>query len=405
MTLAAGAAGDADSFYSLPAAAAQWASRVRAFVERELVPYEEHAELNEGRLPDGVAERHERLALELGLSRMDVPSRFGGLALPMLTQVAIGEELGRVTNALSWCFPEAQAWMFAAFDAGQIDRYALPMTRGERHVCYAITEDRAGSDPSEILTTAIRDGDHYLLSGEKWHVTSFNLADTVIVQARLGSGPHAGTMSLFFCPTDAVGLSVKRSPVYAHTYNHHHPVIALDRVRVPVTDRIGAEGEGMTLTQAWFRRERLMIAARCCGAAARLIEAGLDFARNRTVSGRPIADYQLIQAMLADSAAELHAARLVTREAAAAHDHGLDVKALHGRCSLAKLTASEMAWRVADRVVQIFGGRGCMRENVAERYLRELRVDRIWEGTSEIQRLIIARALLKRGLDAVIGPN
>jgi acyl-CoA dehydrogenase len=394
---------DGGSSFSLPPEAAQWASRVRAFVEQELQPYERHAELNQGRLPDGVAERHERLALELGLSRIDVPREFGGLGLSMLTQVAIAEELGRATNALSWCFPEAQAWMFDAFDAAQIDRYALPMTRAERHLCYAITEEHAGSDPSEIATTAIRDGDHYLLSGEKWHVTSFNLADTVIVQARLGNGPNAGAMSLFFCPTQAAGLCVVRSPAYAHTYNHHHPVIAFQRVRVPVADRIGGEGDGMTFTNAWFRRERLMIAARCCGAAGRLIETGLDFARNRLVSGRPIADYQLIQAMLADSAAELHAARLVTREAAAAHDCGLDLKTLHARCSLAKLNASEMAWRVADRIVQIFGGRGYMRENVAERYLRELRVDRIWEGTSEIQRLIIARALLKRGLDSVIG--
>ena len=391
--------------YALPPEAVAWARRVRAFVDSELVPYEQHAELNGGTLPDGVAERHERLALELGLSRTDVPRQFGGLGLTILTQVAISEQLGRVTNALSWCFPEAQAWMFEAFDADQIDRYALPMMRGERHVCYAITEEHAGSDPSEIATTATREGDHYLLSGEKWHVTSFNLADTVIVQARLGNGPNSGAHSLFFCPVDAAGLRVVRSPAYAHTYNHHHPVIGFERVRIPVRDRIGAEGDGLTFTQAWFRRERLMIAARCCGAAERLIEAALDFARNRVVSGQPIGEFQLIQAMLADSALELHAARLVTREAAAAHDCGLDVKELHARCALAKLNASEMACRVADRVVQIFGGRGYMRENVAERFLRELRVDRIWEGTSEIQRLIIARGLLKRGLGGVIGAN
>ena len=230
-------------------------------------------------------------------------------------------------------------------------------------------------------------------------MTSYNLADTVIVQARLGNGPNAGAHCLFFCPTDAPGLRVVRSPAYAHTYNHHHPIIAFDRVRVPLADRIGAEGDGMDFTQAWFRRERLMIAARCCGAAERLIEEASGFRRQPDRVGRPIANYQLIQAMLADSAAELHAARLMTYEAAAAHDRGDDVKTLHARCSIAKLTASEMAWRVADRAVQIFGGRGYMRENVAERFLRELRVDRIWEGTSEIQRLIIARALLKRGLE------
>jgi alkylation response protein AidB-like acyl-CoA dehydrogenase len=146
-----------------------------------------------------------------------------------------------------------------------------------------------------------------------------------------------------------------------------------------------------------------MIAARCCGAAERLIEEASAFARERIVHGRPITELQAIQFMLADCATELWAARLMTYEAAAAHDRGVDVKALHARCSMAKLYASEMANRVADRAVQIFGGRGYMRENVAERFYRELRVDRIWEGTSEIQRLIIARGLVKRGLDGICG--
>ncbi len=159
----------------------------------------------------------------------------------------------------------------------------------------------------------------------------------------------------------------------------------------------------MGFTHAWFRRERLMIAARCCGAMERLIEEATDFAKTRVVSGEPIANYQFIQGMLADSVVDLQAARLVTYEAAAAHDRGEDMKSLHARCSIAKLLASEAAGRVADRAVQIFGGRGYMRENVAERFYRELRVDRIWEGTSEIQRLIIARSLLKRGLAATIG--
>jgi alkylation response protein AidB-like acyl-CoA dehydrogenase len=146
-----------------------------------------------------------------------------------------------------------------------------------------------------------------------------------------------------------------------------------------------------------------MIAARCCGAAERLIDEAAAFAKQRVVSGQAIAQYQAIQFMLADSVTELWAARLMTYEAAAAHDRGVDVKTLHGRCSMAKLYASEMAGRVADRAVQIFGGRGYMRENVAERFYRELRVDRIWEGTSEIQRLIIAGGLLKRGQAGLLG--
>ncbi len=155
----------------------------------------------------------------------------------------------------------------------------------------------------------------------------------------------------------------------------------------------------MSFTHSWFRRERLMIAARDCGAAARLIEEATAFAKERVVSGEPLIAKQLVQAMLADSVTELWAARLITFEAAEAHDRGENLKSLHARCSIAKLYASEAASRIVDRAVQIFGGRGYMRENCAERFSREIRVDRIWEGASEVQRLIIASALAKRGLE------
>jgi alkylation response protein AidB-like acyl-CoA dehydrogenase len=158
----------------------------------------------------------------------------------------------------------------------------------------------------------------------------------------------------------------------------------------------------MDFTYAWFRYERLGIAARCCGAAARLIDEATAFAQTRNQFGQPIGDFQAIQFMLADSLTELWAARLMTYRTAEAIDQGEDVKVLHAQCSMAKLYASEMANRVADRAVQIFGGRGYMRENVAERFFRELRVDRIWEGTSEIQRLIICNGLYKRGQKALI---
>ena len=157
----------------------------------------------------------------------------------------------------------------------------------------------------------------------------------------------------------------------------------------------------MQFSHSWFRRERLMIAARSCGAAGRLIEAAKDFAATRMVGGEPLAQKQMIQAMLADSVTELWAARLITYEAARAHDRGDELRSLHVHCSMAKLYASEAANRIVDRVLQIFGGRGYMRENCAERFFRELRVDRIWEGSSEIQRLIIARALFKRGLEGM----
>jgi alkylation response protein AidB-like acyl-CoA dehydrogenase len=384
--------------FALPPETIAMRERVRAFVEAELRPLELEAEMSEGRISRAFRKKHEDWAIANGITLMDVPEEIGGKPLPVLTQAAIVEQFGRVTNALGWCYGEAQRWMFEACTRDQIDRFILPLARGEQHFCYAITEENAGSDPSAIETSARKQGNRYLITGHKWHVTSYNHASTVIVQAKLASGDHC----LFFCPADAPGLTVLRSPAYTHTYDHHHPILRFDNVAIPEADRIGAEGDGMGFTHAWFRRERLMIAARCCGAMERLIEDVTAFAKSRVVSGEVIASYQLIQAMLADSVVDLHAARLVTYEAAAAHDRGDDLKSLHAKCSIAKLFASEAAGRVADRAVQIFGGRGYMRENVAERFWRELRVDRIWEGTSEIQRLIIARSLLKRGLEGTL---
>ena len=214
---------------------------------------------------------------------------------------------------------------------------------------------------------------------------------------------NEGAHALFFVDADTPGIELVRTPAYSHTYASHHPIYRFNNVRVPEKNHIGAEGQGMDFAYAWFRYERLMIAARCCGAASRLIDEATAFAQEPIIQGEPIANFQAIQFMLADSLTELWAARLMTYEAAAAHDRDEDLKVLHGQCSMVKLYASEMANRVADRAVQIFGGRGYMRENVAERFFRELRVDRIWEGSSEIQRLIIAGGLYKRGQEQLIG--
>jgi alkylation response protein AidB-like acyl-CoA dehydrogenase len=287
--------------------------------------------------------------------------------------------------------------MFEACSEEQIRRFILPLMSGERKECYAITESGSGSDVA-IETKARRDQGGYRIDGEKWYVTSANHADYFILQARLADGPHAGSDSLFFIDMDTPGIEVLRSPRFSHTFSAHHPTYTFKDVFVPEAQRLGPEGDGMRFSHAWFRRERLMIAARCCGASARLIEEATAFASTRMIGGEPLAEKQMVQAMLADSVTELWAARLITFEAAEAHDRGDDVKSLHARCSIAKLYASEAANRIADRALQILGGRGYMRENAAERFYRELRVDRIWEGASEVQRLIIARALLKRGL-------
>lgn len=387
--------------FTLPPAVRAWKERVRPLAA-ELMGHEIEAELAGGVLAKEIVARHRDSAIALGLSRMDAPESEGGLALPWLAQAAIWEELGQVTNGLAWCFSEPQRWMFSACSSTQIERWIRPLMTGLRSEAYAITEGESGSDLDGIRTTARREGDEYILDGEKWFLTGANKADFFFLQARLADGERAGAHLLFFLDKQTPGLTLVRSPAFSHSFAAHHPIYRLEGVRVPAANLIGGEGEGIGFTYEWFRRERIMIAARCCGAARRLIEEARAFAAGRMVSGQPIAAYQAIQFMLADSLAELQAARLLTYEAAAAEDRGLDRRAVHGRASIAKLYASEMAGRVADRAVQIFGGRGYMRENVAERFYRELRVERIWEGTSEIQRLIIASGLMKRGLAAML---
>ncbi len=380
--------------------ALEWQQKARHFAETELIPQEVHAEMNQGELPEDVEQRHHDMAIALGFGAMDVPRDHGGLELRIVDQVAVWEQLGRVTNALCWCFSEPQEWMFEACTPGQLEEYILPMMRGERRECFAITETESGSDVV-VNTTARRDGDDYIIDGEKWFVTSFNHADFLFVQAQLTEGPHAGSDAMFFVDRNTPGIEVIRTPLFSHTFSHHHPELLFKGVRVPAKNRLGEEGGGMGYSFSWFRRERLMIAARSCGVMARLIEEATEFAREREVSGEKLIDKQLVQAMLADSAVDLWATRLMTFETARAHDNGDDVKSLHVRCSMVKLFATEAAWRVADRAQQIFGGRGYMRENCAERFSREIRVDRIWEGASEIQRLIIGRALAKRGIEGI----
>jgi alkylation response protein AidB-like acyl-CoA dehydrogenase len=387
----------------LPPRAREIQARVRAFVDAELIPWEVHAEMHDGLVPEDAWTRIKEKAIEAGLDNMDMPVAMGGRGYTTLEQAVAQEQTGRVTNALGWCANNPQKWMLEACSPEQIDRWIKPLMSGARHECYAITEAEAGSDVDAIQSAARREGDHYVLNGEKWHVTSANLSDYMFFQAKIADGPNKGAHALFFVDHDTPGVEIVRTPAYTHNYRAHHPIYRFTDVRVPVSHRIGAEGDGMGFTYAWFRHERLMIAARCCGSAERLIDEATTFAKSRIVFGKPLAEQQAVQFMLADSVTELFAARLMTYETARAIDAGADVKTAHAQCSMVKLYASEMAGRVADRAVQIFGGRGYMRENVAERFYRELRVDRIWEGASEIQRIIIANGLLKRGAESLVG--
>ena len=378
--------------YGLSEEDLQIQARARGFAD-ELIPFEEEAERSGGELPPDVTAAHAKRARELGLTATNMPSDLGGGGCSTLQQVLVQEQMGRVTNALGWVATTPPSWLPAVATPDQLERYVRPTIAGEREECYAITEEGAGSDVDAIEATAVPAGDEYLLNGVKWHVTSYNAADYAFFQGKLPSGEHA----MFLVDLPSPGVRVVRTPEYSHTIGHHHPIVAFEDVRVPAANLVGAEGDGMAFAYEWFRFERMMVAARCLGAAGRLTTEMTAFAAGRVVGGQPISEYGLVAGMLADSLTELFAARAMVYETACGIDRGADVKISHAQCSMAKLYSSEMAGRVADRAVQVFGGRGYMRENVAERFFRELRVERIWEGTSEIQRMIIARQLTKRG--------
>jgi acyl-CoA dehydrogenase len=376
-------------------------ARARGYID-EVIPFEVETEMNGGELPPGVAEQLSRRVRELGLLATNMPAQLGGGGYSMLQQVLVQEQVGRATNALGWMVSTPPQWWPAVATSYQLEKWLLPTIRGEMSECYAITEEGAGSDLDAIESTAQRDGDEYVLDGVKWHVTSYNEASYAFFEARLLAGPHAGEHAMFVVDLPSDGVRVVRTPSYSHTIAHQHPIVAFEAVRVPAAHLVGVEGGGMAYSYEWFRFERFMVAARCLGAAERLLEETTQFAGSRVVYGSPIMQYQMVQQLLADSLTELFCARSVVYEAARGVDEDRDVKVQHAQASMIKVYASEMANRVADRAVQIFGGRGYMRENVAERFFRELRVERIWEGTSEIQRAIIAGQLAKRGVRALV---
>jgi acyl-CoA dehydrogenase len=374
--------------------------RARRFVDGLLIPNEELAEVNGGRIPDELRERIKRESIEAGLSGGLHAREHGGQGWTKSEWVLVEEQLGRSTNALSWHMPTAYN-VLANGTPEQIERYLKPALRGELHDAYAVTEARAGSDPSMIETTARRTDSGWVIDGEKWYVTYGDVAAVYIVMAKaLVDGAELPT--LFLVDAGLEGISVVDDPPFTHNYAHGHPTIRFDGVAIGEDAVIGGLGGGDDLQRAWFTEERLGIAARGVGSMWRLIEEATAWALEREQGGSRIMDYQGVSFPLADSAADAAAGRLLMLEVARLADAGADPKIVHAKASMAKLFVSEAAWRCADRCVQIFGGRGYMRTNVAERFLRELRVDRIWEGTSEIQRLIVARALERRGVERTL---
>jgi alkylation response protein AidB-like acyl-CoA dehydrogenase len=370
------------------------AERARAFTDQVLVPLEDGCEARGGLTPESAA-KAKQAVIDWDFHAINHAAADGGRGHDIFRQMLIEEQWGRATNAL-WDIPWRPAIPLAGGTETQKDRFLRPACRGERRDAFAITEEGAGSDPTMVQTSARRDGDGWILDGEKWHVTSGDVADFFLVHAHVDRDPAKA--AIFLVDKDSPGVRLVRTPAYTHTFVFEHPIFAFEGVRVRDDQVLGEIGQGFELTKDWFVEERLMIGARTMGASQRALELSLDFARERTQFGQAIVRFQAVEFMLADMAAEIMAAKaMLYRACWEASRDGADRRRTHALASAVKLVCSETAGRVIDRAVQIHGGRGYMREQPVERLWRELRVDRIWEGTSEIQRVVIGNELAKRG--------
>ncbi|MEV8564612.1 acyl-CoA dehydrogenase family protein [Streptomyces sp. NPDC051322] len=363
----------------------------------KIMQYEDQCEAENGLSVEALAAIREEV-LASGLQAINMPTEWGGAGLTVLEQVVVQDELGKLTNAL-WDTVWRPANCLRACTPQQRERYLLPGIQGRCRDAVAITEENAGSDPSGIATTAVPDGDGYRINGEKWFVTVGDAADFLIVLANV---QPQNAPTLFLIDKDTPGVSVKRTPRYTHTFVYEHPEFLFEDVRVDADAVLGGVGQGYELTRDWFTEERLMIGARTIGAAERALTLATEWAGQRVQGGETLISRQLIQGMLADCVVDIATNRALTHQVAWEFTEGGDRKTLHAKAATVKLAASEASNRVVDRTLQIFGGRGYMRDYPVERLWRELRVDRIWEGTSEIQRLVIGNEIGKRGLSGLL---
>jgi acyl-CoA dehydrogenase len=376
---------DADTFEAL-------LGTVRRFVTERLRPLEARVGEEDEVPGEVVAEMR-----EMGLFGLSIPEEHGGLGLSMSEEVRVALELGRTSPAFRSVFGTnvgigSQGLVIAGTEA-QKSEWLPRIASGEIVTSFALTEPGAGSDSANVQTKAVRHGEVYRLSGTKRFITNADKASLFTVMARTG-GPGPKGVSAFLVPADLPGVSVGKPEKKMGQQGAHVCDVSFDEAPVPAANRLGDEGEGFRIAMQVLDRGRLHIAAVCVGIAERLIADSVAYARERTQFGKAIAEFQLIQAMIADSKTETMAARALVMEAAAAKDEGRPITL---EAAAAKYFASETVGRVADRAVQIHGGAGYIADYGVERFYRDVRLFRIYEGTSQIQQLVIARETLKRG--------
>jgi acyl-CoA dehydrogenase len=367
---------------------------VRHFVSRELIPHEDEVERLSD-VPAPLVQAIRTKALGAGLYAANMPEELGGGGLDSVAMTLVERELGRTSYALQWLVARPSNILLAC-EGDQRERYLLPTIRGERVDCLAMTEPGAGSDVRSMTTRAMREGSDYVINGSKHFISNADKADFVILFAVTGAEETARRtrklISCFLVDLDAPGITVTRGSASVSHRGYHHCELSFEDCRVPVAHRLGEEGRGFDLMSEWLGASRLTVAASSVGRARRVLEMTTRWAAERVQFGQPVGRFQGVGFPLADMATELEAAELLTLRAAWKLDQGTMTDQ---DAAMAKLFASEALGRIADGAVQIFGGMGLMTDLPIERFWRDARVERIWDGTSEIQRHVISRSMLR----------
>ena len=370
----------------------QLVALIDRFVTEQLIPRESELAAS-GSLSEDILDEMKAM----GLFGLTIPEEYGGLGLTMEEEIEVAISLGKTSPAFRSVMGTNNGIGSAAIvfngTEEQKKRYLPKYASGEWISCFCLTEPEAGSDAASLKTSAVRDGDHYVINGTKRYITNAKVADTFNVMARTNpSIKGARGISSFIVEKDFEGITLGSVDKKMGQAGSMTCDVIFEDCRVPAENIIGAEGDGFITAMKVLDRGRLHISGVSVGVAERLIGDALDYAMQRKQFGQPIAEQQLIQAMLADSKTETYAAKCMTLETARKRDKGENVST---ESSASKLFATEMVGRVADRCVQIHGGAGYMSEYAVERFYRDVRLFRLYEGTSQIQQLIIAKNMIK----------
>lgn len=365
---------------------------IRDFVKRELMPLEETVEA-EGFLNDDIAAEIQQKSLNLGLYAVNIPAEYGGGGLSVFDWMLAEEQFGHTSDIL---IRRAFGNVYEILLEGnpeQIETYLMPTVRGERTCSVAFTEPAAGSDAASIKTRAVRDGDDWILNGAKHYISDGLYSDFFIVTAVTDPDAGYNGISTFIVEKGMSGFTIGRDQPMMGLRGTSHVEMSFDDVRLSKLHLLGPEGKGLKMALSTLGRVRLaQVAARATGKATHIMDLMLEHARERKQFGAQIGTFQMIQQMLADSAMNINATRLALWQTASQIDQGEDPRA---RISMLKVQAAEMLGHVVDRAVQIFGGMGYCRDLPIERYYRDARIYRIYDGASEIHRVVMAKSLMK----------